>query len=455
MIEEIAWAAWMALVFGASKFFQSRARECERMKEWRQAAEACELTRLQEPKRLFRSSALDGWSGELEVHFERYFEGTRLVIDGLATHYDLSLSRGRTVIELGDEAFDESVLLQGRSSLVRAVFDAPTRRQARQLMIVADRVVVAEGRLLIDTPRLPERDKNGNYVTSAHSALESLGSTLERLLEFAQRLVRYEVVPRLAENARRDPEPGVRLQNLVTLVHEYPERPETRAVLLAARDDEDRAVRLQAALSLGDDGVDILMDAASGECGDDSDAARAIVALGIRVSRERVQAILGQALRARRVDSARACLKVLAAHGDAEGLEALVRVMRVERGALAIEAARALGATSPTAERALIGELESDLQGLRLAAAQALGRVGTVAAVIPLKEMEARHPDDKELHRATRQAIAEIQSRLAGALPGQLSLAEGAAGQLSLTEGDAGKLSLAEDRTRQRGGNRS
>src|SRR6185436_5845866 len=52
-------------------------------------------------------------------------------------------------------------------------------------------------------------------------------------------------------------------------------------------------------------------------------------------------------------------------------------------------------------------------------------------------------PRDKDLHRAARQAIAEIQSRLQGASPGQLSLAGAEGGQLSLAEG--GELSLATD----------
>ncbi len=71
-------------------------------------------------------------------------------------------------------------------------------------------------------------------------------------------------------------------------------------------------------------------------------------------------------------------------------------------------------------------------------------RAGTVAAVMPLREATARYPSYGPLRRATRQAIAEIQARLAGAEPGQLSLAGGEAGQLSLAEGESGQLSLAE-----------
>ncbi len=51
--------------------------------------------------------------------------------------------------------------------------------------------------------------------------------------------------------------------------------------------------------------------------------------------------------------------------------------------------------------------------------------------------------DSPALRSAARQAIAEIQSRLSGAEPGQLSLAGGEAGQLSLSENEAGRVSLA------------
>ena len=64
--------------------------------------------------------------------------------------------------------------------------------------------------------------------------------------------------------------------------------------------------------------------------------------------------------------------------------------------------------------------------------------------MLPLKEAAERFPD-RELGQATRQAIAEIQSRLPAALPGQLSLAGTEAGQLSLAQADVGQLSLANN----------
>jgi len=68
-----------------------------------------------------------------------------------------------------------------------------------------------------------------------------------------------------------------------------------------------------------------------------------------------------------------------------------------------------------------------------------------VAAVPPLKDAAETFSHDPDLVRAARQAIAEIQSRLPGASPGQLSLADAEAGQLSLAQAEAGQLSLATE----------
>jgi hypothetical protein len=60
--------------------------------------------------------------------------------------------------------------------------------------------------------------------------------------------------------------------------------------------------------------------------------------------------------------------------------------------------------------------------------------------------MASRFPFDLGLRRASRQAIAEIQSRLTGATPGQLALADGDAGQLSLAEESVqGRVSMADE----------
>ena len=94
----------------------------------------------------------------------------------------------------------------------------------------------------------------------------------------------------------------------------------------------------------------------------------------------------------------------------------------------------------------MIEALRSEDPQVQVAAARALGRAGTVAAVAALREAMPPHGD--LLRSVGRQAIAEIQARLAGAEPGQLSLAGGEAGALSLADGEPGRLSLADDGSR-------
>lgn len=79
---------------------------------------------------------------------------------------------------------------------------------------------------------------------------------------------------------------------------------------------------------------------------------------------------------------------------------------------------------------------------MRVAAAEALAGVGTVDAVVPLRQAVGDHPLDLGLRRAALGAIAAIQARLSGAAPGQLGLADGEAGTLSLAGSQAGDVAL-------------
>jgi len=88
---------------------------------------------------------------------------------------------------------------------------------------------------------------------------------------------------------------------------------------------------------------------------------------------------------------------------------------------------------------------------VRVASAEALALVGTPLSVIPLREAASAHLLDAALRRAARQAVAEIQGRVRGASPGQLSLAGDQAGQVTLVEEDTrGRLSLGRTAQAQR-----
>ncbi|MGE5198136.1 MAG: HEAT repeat domain-containing protein, partial [Rhodospirillaceae bacterium] len=113
---------------------------------------------------------------------------------------------------------------------------------------------------------------------------------------------------------------------------------------------------------------------------------------------------------------------------------------------VAASAARALGRIGDAAaEPALIAALDRGAAAVGVAAAEALGRIGSPQAVVPLRSAASSHLLDGDLRRAARQAVAEIQSRVSGASPGQLSLAGDEAGRLSLVEEEQrGRLSMAE-----------
>ncbi|HEX6862033.1 MAG TPA: HEAT repeat domain-containing protein, partial [Thermoanaerobaculia bacterium] len=327
-------------------------------------------------------------------------------------------------IEIGAAPFDSEFFIDGPAKLVFALLDAETRR------LLID--VKAEVGLEIDQGEIKTVLPRGRNVPGA----------LPLLLEVRKRFAPPVEIPRrLAGNAGQDPEPGVRLHNLLLLIRELPGDPWTAEALRKACSDPVPEIRLRAARALGDAGRGVLLELAEGLL-DDAASAEAVSALEGELPFERTRAILEGALSRRHVLTARVCMEAISRGGGPAAVEVLARVLEQETGYLAPTAARALGATgSPAAEPPLIAALEREEEGLRVAAANALGRVGSVAAVLPLKELADRFLLG-DTRKAARQAIAEIQSRVQGASPGQLSLAGVEAGQLSLADDPAGRLSL-------------
>ena len=270
---------------------------------------------------------------------------------------------------------------------------------------------------------------------------------LTEVVSLARRLATpADVARRLADNLKTEPVAAVRLQCLATLAREFADHPATGEALLAAREDPDAEVRLRAAIALGPKGREVLLAIAGGEGAEDATTERAVLALGFYLTTAEAQGILRNALRTRREATARACLGAL---GQRRGPGSWPRWRRCwpSRSRSWRPSRPMRSARRPTRRRRRPSSRPSTARTrpVRLAAARALGRVGTAAAVRPLKEREAH---DGAVRAAARQAIAEIQSRAKGAAPGQLSLADGESGQLSLASGEAGELSLAEDETR-------
>jgi HEAT repeat protein len=462
---EILIAALFPLTLGGLTYAAAVSRHRELRRSWRRTAGRVGLADVVEGSSLW-FGGLAGMAGALRVDFdsyqrgkeEQYESGTRIVIhgdSGLTLRREVVQSgfermMGIREIELGDAAFDAEAWVLGTPEFARAVLDAGTRNELRTLLGGAIRVAglpitlpavvtVVDGDLKAE---IPARD-GGNRP-------EVLAGALRTLLEIARKLQRPADIPgRLAENMRSEPEWEVRLQNLRLLAEAFPRHPRTREVLKRGCEDEREEVQLAAGLALGgEEGRRTLMEIATREWSSDACAARAVGGLGDALPPARAQAILSHALRTRRTRTAQACLDALGLAGGPGVVELLAKVLAIENGDLGIAAARALGASrAEEAEVPLLRALVRAPGQVREAAAEALGRAGSARAVLPLKEVAASSAASAALRRAARQAVAEIQSRLQGASPGQLSLAEGDAGQLSLADRDQrGRVSIPSPR---------
>jgi hypothetical protein len=393
---------------------------------------------LQEAKFSFWSEGLmlQGRAGLLSVRIMGNPARTQavIVIPGPPDFTEVSIRNERYTpwktqeIEIGSQPFDEMFFIGGPARLVFALLDAETRN----LLIhasreISNRIEIFGGQLVVEM---------------ADRQLAHLVPLLLRIGEWFTQPV--DIGQRLVQNATQDPEAGVRLKNLLLLARELPGDPETRQVLRAACSDPSPEVRLRAGRALGAEGLPVLVKLTE-DLEDDAFGAEAVSMLGRELSMERIQDILRRALDRRCHQTALACMNSMGRDGDASAVGVLTKVMEHDQEKLAVFAAQILGTIgSPDAEGPLILALQRDQPALRVAAANALGRVGSTPAVLPLKEAAERFSRDAELSRATRQAIAEIQSRLPGASPGQLSLAGADAGQLSLAQAEAGQLSLAQ-----------
>jgi HEAT repeat protein len=342
------------------------------------------------------------------------FQGERpqvmVAVDGLPDGLGLSLegsglSKGppEKEVQVGDLDFDEQVYIQGPTALVRALCDARFRHAVIGLLEISGVVDFGRLRALERTVPLPV--------------------LMPMLLDWARRLQwPDDPAAKLAANARSDPKDEVRLWNLLTLAREYPEDAATAPALRAALTDSYAEIRLRAAMMLGAEATEILLRMARDEKGDDECAARAVDALGERLGTDEVHALLNRALRARRLRTARACITQVGHRGGEHALPVLARILAIEKGDLAEAAALALGASRRgSAEAVLLAALHHEQGFVCKAAAEALGRVGSPAAVIPLKEMEAHtHPSEVEVRRAAREAVAAIRARTGGGAPGHL-----------------------------------
>ncbi|MBP7243411.1 hypothetical protein [Amaricoccus sp.] len=339
-------------------------------------------------------------------------------------------------VTTGDHGFDRAATLLGPATHLLATLDAATR--ARLIFLARNgpvTVVSGEVQVTVD---------EGQLETARRRHLESVIAVSDRL--FGELDLEVE----LARNAREDPHPGARERNLAELARTFRGAPRTQEVLRAALADASPAVRIRAACELGEEGREFLQRVTEDDAAGDEIVAAAIRALGAHFGADRVERMLKPALRARRGATAAACIERLGAGDVADAVATLSRILRVERGPLAIAAAGALGrlagsSADPAAEGPLVEALATEDREVALAVVEALERVATVAAIAPLSAAAERNRRVPGLLQAVRRAIAAIQSRVPGAAHGQLSLAPALGGSISLAPEQSGQLSLADD----------
>ena len=424
------------------------------MRTWQAAAAACGLTGLERRGLgLSLEGRLEGMSVILQVGTRGSTALTSIRVGGIvdldvvqfgAARDGLPDVHDRPVVLTGDVAFDREFQLHGDLVAIQAVFDAPARQALRRLF-TGD----------TDVPRFARSTEHALRATLARGELrvevpgdgaDWLREMLAQTLDLARRLSRpAEIVAALARNAAQDPEPGVRLQNLLRLIEDYPRHAATRPILQAACADEREEVRLEAALALGGDEGRAVLRALAAGAKDEACAARALRGLGEDLDPAELLAFLDAALEGGRWQVAEEGVDGLRGRGGAPALARLERALRVETRGVALAAARALARPpAPGAEDLLLRlGLTHSSSDVAVAAAVALGLIGTAASVLPLREAGRRRGG--ELEAAALQAVGDIQVRLGDALPGQLSLAVGESGALSIAP-DTGQVSLPPER---------
>lgn len=410
---------------------------------WRTAASRLQWSEVEESRPVADPPWLTAKAGELEIRLERgWLETTpctRIVVqnlghgkDGLAVRHRDAQKREKRLFEpavkLGVLAFDEPFCVVGSASLAQAVLDWETRGvlgdlMAGSLAVPGQPAIQAAGALTADTleVRVPHETELGETALR-----QGLDQALAGVFHLVERLARpRDLAGRLIANLGEEPEAEVRRRTLELLCRECGDDPRTRAAVLAVREDPSPEVRFEAAVACGRDGHDTLRALVANPATSDALAADAVVALGVWWSVEAATEGLRAALRRSRTEVARAALDTLGRHA---------RLGRRGDAALEGQVVRTLAHIDPA---------------VCVAAAQALGQLGSAAAVPALRAAEER--GHRELARAARQSIGEIQARLGGAEHGQLSLADGEAGALSLAgDGEAGRLSLDEPRSVER-----
>lgn len=340
-------------------------------------------------------------------------------------------------IETGDQVFDERTRIEGDEDRALAVLGDEARRLTEIVVSGVDGGV-----------------KNMTLGATL-SGIQQAPGFLETMIDLAQLLRRprdKELPQLLAQRALEDSSRGVRLQAFRRLASSFYRTGEARDTAETLLDVHSSGLRLEAACVLLD-------DPDRGE--------RASTALQDLATRQHVDSsIRRQAVETLSLSNYRhAAIPMMAALLDSSrhepptvrraALEGLVQT-RAKNELLAVQPASAaeaellasgLGFLDVEAQARLVQLLDHPEDRVRREAAVALGRVGALGAVAPLRKVAGPGSLFRSaVARAAESAISDIQNRAGGSQAGEISLVavEPLQGAVSPADaGEGGEVSLA------------
>lgn len=335
--------------------------------------------------------------------------------------------------QTGDDGFDRAVLVRGDPLVLTAALDAASRQRFFNLMQRFPAARVKDGQVVVEVSGRPVGPSEviahlDEIVALARSLTFTAAGTQERL-------------SRILEGDSFGP---VRLRAAEALAQRT-RLPVAEAALQHALKDRAPEVRAVAARALGDTAAMLRLLAS------DTVPNTIRADLCARLSRRGaaptlLAPILPRLLDAPGEDAAGlrlAALRVVAAVDPELARRVLPPRARSrdphERAAVAV----GLGALGDEAhERAVLALLEDDAIEVRLAAAQALGRVGTLHAVPPLRVLAGAWLGSADVAAAASEAITHIEARHGAAEAGRLALVEDG-GHVSLV-GEGGEVAVVD-----------
>jgi hypothetical protein len=336
-----------------------------------------------------------------------------------------------------DPSFDVRVVAQGPELETIALLSEQARRMASHLVGVLG-ANVCLGRLYVEmTTPLEEGGGAQRLLSAVRSMIELAGALSTSGMTNAERLL---------SNVRFDGHWAVRHRSLSLLLEHQPGAPEAMQAVDVALEDASAWLRLLAAQSRGDGGLEHLERIIRDETSAEAARVAAIEHIAKLSTRGRVIEVLEWVL-----DNA-------PPRAQAAAVESMVRMRhhpldkktRLEM-LLASKSEPAIRAVLKMIdlfddrrfEPALIDLLGGDAQLADLSI-DVLARLGTVEAVPALFELSRQLLLDPHLKRSAREAVASIQARIGDVDPGALAIAEGEReGQLSVT-GEAGDVSVVD-----------